>query len=34
MVWQEIPDIFSLIGGAIIMGAAILNYKLSKKVID
>ncbi|MGL4652785.1 DMT family transporter [Cetobacterium sp.] len=31
MVWKEVPDIFSLIGGFIIVGAALFNYKLSKK---
>lgn len=29
--WKEIPDILSIIGGLIIIGAAIFNYKLSKK---
>ena len=31
MFWKEIPDIYSLIGGMIIIGAALVNYKLSKK---
>ncbi|MGL5356160.1 MAG: DMT family transporter [Cetobacterium sp.] len=28
--WKEVPDVLSLIGGIIIIGAALLNYKLSK----
>ncbi|MEG0237214.1 DMT family transporter, partial [Cetobacterium sp.] len=31
MFWKEIPDTLSLIGGLIIIGAAIFNYRLSKK---
>lgn len=29
--WKEIPDTLSIIGGILIIGAAIFNYKLSKK---
>ncbi|WP_442878094.1 DMT family transporter [Cetobacterium sp.] len=30
--WKEIPDLLSLIGGCIILGAAFFNYKVSKKI--
>ncbi|MGL6130484.1 MAG: DMT family transporter, partial [Fusobacteriaceae bacterium] len=31
MFWKEIPDFYSLIGGLIIIGAALFNYNLSKR---